>query len=73
MMKPHDYLRQFVPTQAELARKTGWSRAYISDLLAGNRIISAEKANRLATALKLDPASRRRLHKLGAIDAGWEI
>lgn len=72
-MSPGEYIRQFVPVQTELAKRVGWSNTYVSDLLGGKRLITAEKANKIADALQLNKRDRHTLHRLGALAEGWEI
>ncbi|KEH98254.1 hypothetical protein Z962_12440 [Clostridium botulinum C/D str. BKT12695] len=42
-------------TQSELARKSGVSRSYLSEIESGKKIPSKEIANKLGTALNICP------------------
>lgn len=70
---PGEYVRQFIPRQTDFAKRAGWSTAYVSDLLAGKRQITAKKANKIAAVLKMSRGDRQQLHRLGALAEGWEI
>lgn len=72
-MKPGEFIKQFVKSQAELADALGVSRTHVCDLLKGNRHLNPDMANRIARALKLNRFEHETLHRLGAKADGWMV
>lgn len=68
-----EVMAERAPSQAEVARSIGVSRAYVNAVLSGEKGVSAENVDRFADALGLDEPTRVRLHRAAAEDSGFRI
>jgi plasmid maintenance system antidote protein VapI len=59
--------------QADLARATESSPAYINRMMTGSTRASPQWVDLVAKVLKANPQERRRLHRAAAKDAGFKI
>ena len=68
-----EVMAERAPSQAQVARSIGVSRAYVNAVLSGQKGVSAENVDRFADALELDEETRIRLHRAAAEDSGFRI
>lgn len=59
--------------QAELARRTGVTKAYVNAMINGRQWVSGEWCDRIGDALRLSVPERQRLHRAAARDRGYNV
>lgn len=59
--------------QQDLAAAAGWSGAFLSDALRGNRTPTPHMLNKISAALDVTADEQRELHTLAARAAGYNV
>jgi transcriptional regulator with XRE-family HTH domain len=59
--------------QSRLAEALGVSSAYLGDVLRGKKRMTPKLVTEASQVLGMGSVRRRRWHRLGAMESGWEI
>ena len=66
-------LRRHDMTQSSVAKVTGNSRSYVSQVIVGKKSAGPNTVDSMANAIDATDGERRELHRAAASDAGFRI